>query len=315
MIRLVRVELRRFFARRLTRLAGAGVLAVVAIALFGAQQRSWDATPERIQERVGLQTRQCRDAQAETRRSDPTADFHCDEVAASLQGPHVEFVGLTTGLMSDLAFALAAIGFLVGAGFVAAEFTTGNLATWLTFEPRRTRVYASKLIAAALGSVPVSALGAGVLTLGIFALTTSYGVAGPVSGAQAVDLAWLLVRVVVVSAAAAVGGAVLGGLLRNTAAALGVLLGYAILVEGIFAALITSLVTDPRPWLVQPNFQAWVGHDLTYLVDSCTNTDRGLTCEGVQRILTFGHASLYLGVIVTVFVALGAWVFTRRDVS
>ena len=163
--------------------------------------------------------------------------------------------------------------------------------------------------------LPVTALGAGALTLGIFAFTTSYGVAGAVSGAQAVDLAWLIVRVVVVSAAAAVGGAVLGGLLRNTAAALGVMLGYVILVEGIFAALITSLVTDPRPWLVQPNFQAWVGHDLTYLVDSCTNTDRGLTCEGVQRILTFGHASLYLGVIVTVFVALGAWVFTRRDVS
>ena len=315
MIRLVRVELRRLFARRLTRLAGAGVLAVVAIALFGAQQRALDATPERIQERVGLQLQQCRDAQAETRRADPTADFHCDELGASLQGAPVEFVGLTTGLMSDLAFALAAIGFLVGAGFVAAEFTTGNLATWLTFEPRRIRVYASKLIAAALGSIPVSALGAGVLTLGVFALTTFYGVAGPVSGAQAVELAWLIVRVVVVSAAAAVGGAVLGGLLRNTAAALGVMLGYAILVEGIFAALISSLVADPRPWLVQSNFQAWVGHDLTYLVDSCRNTDRGLTCEGVQRILTFGHASIYLTVLVMVFTALGAWVFTRRDVS
>ncbi|WP_411285009.1 ABC transporter permease subunit [Lapillicoccus sp.] len=314
MILLVRVELRRFFARRLTRIAGAGVLAVMAIALFAAQQKARDSTPERIQERVGLQLQQCRDAQAETRRSDPTANFHCDEMAASMQGAPVAFVGLTTDLLSGLAVVMAVIGFLVGAGFVAAEFTTGNLATWLTFEPRRTRVYASKLIAAGLGSIPVTAPGVLTLAVGIYWLTTSYGVAGAVSGAQVVDLAWLVVRVVVVSAAAAVGGAVLGGLLRNTAAALGVLLGYAVLVE-VFFALISSLVPDPRPWVVQPNFQAWVGHDLTYLVDSCTNTDQGLSCQNVERILTFGHASIYLSVLVTVFVALGAWVFTRRDVS
>ena len=40
---------------------------------------------------------------------------------------------------------LALAALVLGAGFAASEFSTGSIGTWLTFEPRRLRVYGSKL--------------------------------------------------------------------------------------------------------------------------------------------------------------------------
>jgi ABC-2 type transport system permease protein len=317
-MRLIRVELGRFFARRLTRFAAAGVLLILAVVLFGVQQQAYDSVPSRVQERTLEQVRQCRSQQANARQHDPSADFRCDEMAAQMQAGGQEvpsFASLAQVHGQNVAVLFAFVGFLIGATFLAAEFASGSIGNWLTFEPRRRRVYASKLAAAAIGSVPIPAIGLGLLIGGVYAVTTKYGVTGAVSADQRTDLLWLVLRVVVISSAATVAGAVLGLLLRNTAASLGVLVGYGILVEGIFPGLIQRLVPDPRPWLVQSNFQAWVGHDLKYAVDDCSRTGPETACESVERVITFGHSSIYFAILLVPAVALGAWVFNRRDVS
>src|SRR5690625_6478951 len=58
--------------------------------------------------------------------------------------------------------------------FIASEFTTGTMSTWLTFEPRRQRVYASKLGAVAVASGLLSVLTYGVLWLIYLGITTAY---------------------------------------------------------------------------------------------------------------------------------------------
>lgn len=317
MTRLVRVELRRFFSRRLTKLACLGVLVVLAIALFGIQQQTYDSVPSRVQERTQQQIKQCESAQAGARQQDPSADFRCAEMAGQLEGqPTPSFVATTREAGQGLALLFAVVGFLIGATFLAAEFTSGALGNWLTFEPRRRRVYVSKMVAAALGSVPLTVVGLGLLAGGVAFVTRYYGMAGAVPADQRNSLGWLALRIVVITAASTVGGASLGGLLRNTAAALGVTLAYAVLVEGIFPALIQRLVSDPRPWLIQSNFQAWVNHGLRYYVSPCDESGgQGMSCEGVERTLTFAHGSIYLAVLLVVFLALGGWVFSRRDVS
>ncbi len=320
MTRLVPLELRRFFWRRLTRVSCVGLLVVMGFAVFAIHQQASDSTPARVQERVQEQQRQCQEAQAQARQNDPAADLGCSGITAEsfASDEQVGFVPLVRQGVSGLALVLAFVGYLVGAGFVAAELTTGSMATWLTFEPRRLRVFASKHVAVALGMLPVSLAALAVFVGGVYASTRLVDVVGPVSADQRGDLLGLALRTVVVTSAAAVGGAVLGTLTRHTAAALGVAIGYAILVEGFLAALITRFVPDPVPWLVQPNFQAWVSRGYTYRnLDSsaCAGPGGGPACQPVERTLEFGHASLYLGVLVAVALALGAWVFQRRDVS
>lgn len=55
------------------------------------------------------------------------------------------------GLVQGSSYVLAFAAFLIGASFVGAEFSSGAIGNWLTFEPRRLRVYGSKLLAAATG--------------------------------------------------------------------------------------------------------------------------------------------------------------------
>lgn len=58
MTRLTRVELRRFYSRRLTKFACLGVLVILAFTLFGAQQQTSDSVPSRVQERTQQQLQQ-----------------------------------------------------------------------------------------------------------------------------------------------------------------------------------------------------------------------------------------------------------------
>ena len=52
------------------------------------------------------------------------------------------------------------VAFLVAASFVGAEFTTGSLANWLTFVPRRSTVFVSKLTVVAAFSLLLGLLAA-----------------------------------------------------------------------------------------------------------------------------------------------------------
>ena len=277
MTRLIQVELRRFFARRLTRLAGLGMVALLGLLLVNVHQQVAGNTPARVQQRISEQQQSCQDAQTHARASDPSANFGCDQISQHIQGAAAGFAATTLDTVSQFAPVLAMGAFLIGAGFVAAEFSTGSLSTWLTFEPRRRRVYGSKIAAVAVGMLPLSGLVLLLLVVAVYATTRSYDLVGQVSGGQRRDLVSATARVIVIASAAGVGGAVLGALLRHTAAALGLALAYFILVEGVFSRLITRFVPDSKPWLVVPNFNAWVRNGITYPIDTPCMSSPGPT--------------------------------------
>jgi ABC-2 type transport system permease protein len=64
---------------------------------------------------------------------------------------------------------------VLAASFIGAEFTTGAIANWLSFIPRRGAVLAARLVAIVIFTVLVSAV-ASALTLGVAALISAgYG--------------------------------------------------------------------------------------------------------------------------------------------
>ena len=226
--------------------------------------------------------------------------------------PQTVFAQIMPELLQGTAYFLAFAAFLIGASFLGAEFSTGAIGNWLTFEPRRLRVYGSKLLAAGSGFVPVAAVVLTIVLLGTYLIVDELCDTASTTGKVWSDLSAIGGRVVLTTALAAALGAVVGLLVRHTAAAIGVVMGYLVLAEGVFA----SFLQKAQPCLVKLNFDAFVRHDARYYVNECeTGSDGGYSCDYVEKTLSFEHGAWYLGILTVALIVLGAAVFYRRDVN
>ena len=329
MMRLTKVELRRLYSRRLTSIALFGALAMIALMLFSAFQQAKPLSgPQLAAQRVqfdqmrkdwvanGAQhVQECLKSQTEAQKTNANANFRCDRLEpkwANWGKPKPQFADLMSTNLLGGSYLLAFIGFLIGAGFVAAEFSSGSMANWLTFEPRRMRVYFSKLVAAGLGLIPVVIALIALLTAGIWLIVGHFGSTAGVTAKEWGDLGEMAARSVVLVMAAAVAGAAMGALLRHTAAVIGVALGYLVLIE----VVLRNALQGAQPWMLQLNFEGWLQHGTKYFINSCTTDSQGgYNCAGVEKLVSFGHSTTYLGLLVAILIGLAALAFRRRDVN
>jgi ABC-2 type transport system permease protein len=207
---------------------------------------------------------------------------------------------------------VAFAAFLIGASFVGAEFSSGAIGNWLTFEPRRLRVYAGKLVAAAAGMAPLAVVVLTVVVGGTWLIVGYYGSTAGTTAKVWGDLAGTAGRTVVLTAAAGALGGVAALLLRHTAAAIGVAMAYLVVVEGMFGGFLAG----HQPWLVKLNLDAWVAHGAKYYVNICEGSPDGMyNCSDSEKVLSFAHGATYLGIIAAVLIVGGALVFNRRDIN
>jgi len=197
---------------------------------------------------------------------------------------------LQAGALLFLVFSL-----LAGASLVGAEYKAGTLTNLLTWEPRRLRVFASKLAAAALVAAGLFVVLELLLALVVAGLVSARG-----TGWENVDDDFLrgvtgyLARGALVTGGLAMVGASIAALGRNTTAALGALLGYLIVVESIVRGL-------------RPGWDGW------YLVENVFIALDGQRIDDVTRSVP-GSALVLLGYLALIVVGT-AVVFTRRDVT
>jgi ABC-2 type transport system permease protein len=330
MMRLTRVELRRLFSRRLTSIAILGALVITGLLLFSSYQQAKPLSGAELgQQRAqfdqshkdwvanGDQQRQdCLTQQTEQQKTDPKANFGCETMepkwGVNWGKPVAKYSEMMPTVLLGGSLLVAFVGFLIGAGFVAAEFSSGSMANWLTFEPRRLRVYGSKLGAAGLGLLPIAVAVLAVLTGGVWLIVGHFASTAGTTAKVWGNLAQMGGRAVALAVAAALAGAAMGVLFRHTAAVLGIAVGYLVLVEGVFR----QALQGAQPWLLSLNFQAWLQHGAKYYPLVCKTDGKGnYSCQGVETLLTFGHSSTYLGLMVVLIIGLAALVFRRRDVS
>jgi ABC-2 type transport system permease protein len=329
MIRLTGVELRRLVARRLTVIGVGAVLLITGILLVATWQ---DAKPLSAAEQQRAQVSfeqahkdwqlhgaefkaQCeRDYAAGPEPKPPLAEAcsYPEPTIDQFGKPPAKFVETMPGLLLGSSYLLAFAAFLIGASFVGAEFSSGAIGNWLTFEPRRLRVYGSKLLGAAIGMAPVALVVLAVLLAGTYLIIGQLGTTAGTTGKVWGDLTSTAGRAVLLTAAAGALGGIFGLLLRHTAAAIGVAMGYLVLVEGVFGGFLMKV----QPWLVRLNFDAWIKHDTKYYLDKCeVRGDGNYNCTTIEKTLSFEHGAWYLGIATVVLLALGAAVFTRRDIN
>ncbi|UFU05415.1 ABC transporter permease subunit [Ruania halotolerans] len=324
---LLRTELRRIRLRRLVwLLVIAGTLASLAVVLT-----SWTAAqPVTDEQRAMAQDAyqrelarwedegeemiaQCLEEQERVSEQDGgEVDFDCDQMEPQPEWflpPETTLDQHVMGTALPLStLVLAVVGLAIGTTAVAAEFASGAMGTLLTFQPRRLRIYASKVGAVALATIPLSVLLTGVIGFGTWGAFALRGADSTVSDA----MLWIGVRTLAVVPLAAVAGAVLAFLVRSTAIVLAVVAGYAIAVEGILVSTVSTLT----PWSVRGNLVGWLQYGNSYWVQICEQqSDGGLRCDGVEQTISFAWSLGYLAVAVVLLVAVGAVVFRRRDIT
>jgi ABC-2 type transport system permease protein len=302
-IRLVRVELRRLSSRRLLRwglaVALLGVLAAPLITpwAFGEQARiQHDADIERCVEAKNPKVRDgvIMPTISPTVAEPAVRERLCRQVTPELD-PLFHLRELDEVLRTVAALLIIA-GFLVGASSVGADWQTGVMATVLTWESRRLRVVAARLLALVL-----AVFGAAfVWQVLVGSSLVPYSLLRDTSDSTGWE--WLRTtsglgaRIALVAAGTAAVGFALALAGRATAVALGA--GFAYLF--VFENVIGSQFKPIRPWLMLWNAVVFV---------------KGrFAAGGDVPGRSVAAAAAVLAVYLAVVTAAAALVFQRRDV-
>lgn len=340
---LLRVELRRVLSRRLFRVTVLlGLLVVLAIDGVIAAKSSTDvaAAKAHAQAELNRQYAGCLAAVPTTPGQPGPTKADCDgmlpqhQVAECIAGvqagqappgatvddcrrhagdnpffkdPRFFFAYHGTDLLTSFAFLFMAVALVVAASLTGAEWQAGTFASLLTWEPRRQRVLAAKLLAPTVALSVVAAVGAAVFVAGGWLAADLRGTTAGTTGHVWWQLAEQYGRVVGLIALVSVIGAALGALTRHTVAAVGVVGGY--LVGG---ELVGGLVSR---WWAHHGLGA---HLVALVRGSYDFPVRTATTTGFQettQVLHAGSGAVIVTLIAVAAAGVAAVAVARRDVT
>lgn len=323
MIRLIRVELSRYAARRAIAILLLGAVVIVGLIAFG---EAWNSRPISAEDRAEAQVeidrmRDSPDTQQAIAdcESDPTSFGGPDTTTAdcaAMMVPRVEDYLYRSPIDLGLILQGAGIGvvvvlcalLMIGATtFAGADWASGSMSNQLLFEPRRTRIWLAKAVAVGGWSALVAAVVLSAFWLVLYLISVSRGI--DVLAAVQTDIRWTVLRAVVLGAAAGVGGYALTMLLRHTVGTLAALFAYSVGGE-IVLQLLSS--TRSAQLSVINNVTAWLQGGLRVFVydENCFGQE---SCE--QRVfISMGDSAVFLGGILLVVSLTSWWSYRRRDV-
>lgn len=261
MTRLLASELLRFRSRRLVVVVLVGALVATGIGLVLA---AIDSTPP-TDEVVAAARAQAREEVAKCL----VADFGDGNFGGSVEDFCRENLGDPTRYMpSHLALVdlpeilegtssiTSILGLVIGASFVAASWQTGTISTIFTWEPRRLRWFAARILVLVAGVFVMTVVIVLFLSAGLAFAAMLRGSTVGVDGAWWTDALTTSFRVSVAAAISAVIGGAVAAIGRHTAAALGVVFVWTAVLEG----LVRGLRPLWTPWLLGDNlvtFLSW----------------------------------------------------------
>ncbi len=189
-----------------------------------------------------------------------------------------------------LAFPLIMLGWLVGASAIGAEWAHRTVAALLTWEPRRTRVLATKALAAALFTAVLV-----VFLEVVFTIALSPSAQPDPFPFDWGDYAGTALRILLVAVIASLLGFGLATIGRNTGAALGGGMAYLLVVE----SLVRGFKPSWSDWLLGTNIGRVVEGGAASALVGRSTTDAML-------VLLLYAGALFL---------LALWFFRRREIA
>ena len=183
MIRLVGAEVNRLLSRRLTLILTLAVLAVVALFQLAVVQAVTPPSAEQVAAARQGYEHDLKNWQDNHERhgsavpgltAAPKSDCAYPEPTEADYGltPTAVRPDRQAGRRASLRRRPSWPGICSAASFIGAEYSSGSLGNWLTFVPRRDKVYAAKVAALAMGTAVLGVL-AELLMVGAAAIITS----------------------------------------------------------------------------------------------------------------------------------------------
>lgn len=337
-MRLLVVELRRLLSRRLFRYCVLAAFLTVLLVdgliaarsdtdIAGAQAAAVRVEQQQYTDCVALATahpgaadaptkadcdRQRPSAQAKECLAQAAQDPHALQDCARirdmfLNDPRFHFAEHGRDLLTGGATILMALAVVIGASSTGAEWQSGTFAALLTWEPRRQRVLAAKLVAPVAGMTLLSALVMPLLVGGGWLAAHARGTTAGTNGHVWAQLAAQYGRSVGLIAIVTLLAAGLGAVARHTVAALAVVGGY--LVAGEMVGGVVS-----RWW----HTHGLAAHLYALMQGTWTYSKVVVTPTGQQLQLHTLHAAgaaVLVSVVALVAVVAASATLSRRDVS
>jgi hypothetical protein len=304
--RLLGSELLRFRSRRLVVVMLAGSLVATAVGIVIA---AWQSTPPtdaviaaaRTQAREDL--KRCLEGDFDLPDEFPgSPEEFCRENfgnPAPYLPSHLALVGLPQ-ILQGISSITSILGLVIGASFVAASWQTGTISTIFTWEPRRLRWFAARIMVVAAGVLMMTALIVSFMSAGLAFAAILRGSTAGVGGAWWTDVVTTSLRLSVAAAVAAVIGGAVAAVGRHTASALGAVFIYTAVLEG----LVRGFRPQWTPWLLGDNIVAFISWQAT-----------NFQLASGSFVLSPGRAVFVILGYVAVLLALG-FIFVRiRDVQ
>ncbi|NUR07098.1 MAG: hypothetical protein HOQ22_03045 [Nocardioidaceae bacterium] len=323
-MRLLRVELSRFFSRRAVAML---LLAAALLTALVAGTTIWGTRPVDAAEQARAEAR----VQAITSSPEYKRDLaNCQESPEDLFGPGADAADCrrllapsTADVVGRVPLALAdevddsgiavivivtVLMIVAGTTFAGADWASGSMSNQMLFEPRRQRVWWAKAGAALVGTGVAAAVLIAAFWVALYLVADARGIG--TGAAVQTDIRWMVARGVSLAALAGFGGYALTMLLRHTVGTLAVLFVYAAGGEALI-----SLLPVERSGQYSPaeNVFAWI-RDGGRVFDS--SIDCPVSSAGCDQTfqLTLLHGGAYLAVLVLLVTVVSAVLFQRRDI-
>jgi ABC-2 type transport system permease protein len=308
MTALISVELLRILSRRIVRVVGLLALAAILIAsvvVFARSHRLQPGEQQGREQQARTEWQAQIDACARGEFGVPQDEIppgttlreFCQEAVIGdliVEDPRFRLTAVKDVLAGTSGFLITLL-LVLGASFVGAEWHAGTMSTFLTWEPRRVRVFVAKMLAAASFAFAGFLIVQAVLGL---ALVPAAALRGTTEGT---DITWLgstlamQVRAALMASVAAGIGLSLASIGRNTALALGVGFVYFSILEPFLRA-------------VRAGWQSWF---LSDNVATFISGETGGFIEGRSPV----EAALLIAAYTLGLTLVALEMFRRRDVT
>ncbi|HYN97445.1 MAG TPA: ABC transporter permease subunit [Pilimelia sp.] len=334
---LLRAELRRLVKRRLTRYLLAVVvagLAAIAVGTVMASQQLTPATIAQAEAKVAVLLKEAQAQHAASVASCEAAEARGETGLEQRFGPNCgrayapdpdtfspqlpfefdfrEQASVMIGLFAGI---LALFGFLVGASYVGAEWSSGGMTNLLLWRPARLTVLITKL-GVLLGAVLAVALPLGAVWTFAFWLIGRYdGRSAGVTAGLWRSLALDGVRGIGLALAVTAVGFAVASMGRHTAAALGAAVAVTAASE-IGVRMVTTSLNVPYAdrYVLSTYARAWL--EKRYVLEDWTACGTDLSaCTVRTSAITWSDSALVLGVGVAAVLVAATWLMRRRDIT
>jgi ABC-2 type transport system permease protein len=260
-IRLIGSEILRFRSRRLVVVLLVGALLATAVGLVIAAFQSTPPSPEALasaRARAREEVASCLVSDWEGVPIEGSLEEFCRNNfgdPAQYTRSHLKLADLPD-ILEGVSSITSILGLIIGASVVAASWQSGTISTILTWEPRRLRWFAARILVIATGVLVIAMVVVAFLSAGLAVAATARGSTVGVDAGWWSDTLLTSLRVAAAAAVSAVIGGAVAAVGRHTAAALGVVFVWTAVIEG----LIRGFRPLWSPWLLGDNlvsFLSW----------------------------------------------------------